>query len=69
MYSIYVAMYGIYTHTRLCMYAILYLPHVTCTCIVVFAVSNPMLLSALHTKTSPLRGSVIVIVEIFSPDR
>ena len=32
------------------------------TCIVVFLISNPMLFSALHSKTSPLLASVIVIV-------
>ena len=32
---------------------------------VVFSVSNPMILSALHLKTSPLLASVILIVETF----
>ena len=39
------------------------LPHPMC--IVVLSVSNPMILSALHLKTSPLLGFVIVIVETF----
>ena len=43
-----------------------YLPY--STYMVVFSVSNPMILSALHLKTSPLRTSVIVIVvEVFPP--
>ena len=32
---------------------------------VVYSVSNPMTLPALHMKTSPLLASVIVIVETF----
>ena len=32
---------------------------------VVLSVSNPMILSVLHLKTSPLLASVIVIVETF----
>ena len=35
------------------------------TKMVVISQSNPMLLSALHLKTSPLLASVIVIVETF----
>ena len=36
------------------------------TCMVVFSeISNPMLLSALHLKTSPLLASVILIVGVF----
>ena len=41
----------------------IHLPH--STYIVVFPVSNPMILSALHLKTSPLLASVIVMVEVF----
>ena len=41
----------------------MYLP--SSTCMVVFSVPNPMILSALHLKTSPLLASVIVIVETF----
>ena len=41
----------------------IYLPQTTY--IVEFLVSNPMMLSALHLKTSPLLASVIVIVETF----
>ena len=33
--------------------------------VVIISQSNPMLLSALHLKTSPLLASVIVIVETF----
>ena len=35
------------------------------TCMVVYSVSAPSILSALHLKTSPLLASVIVIVETF----
>ena len=35
------------------------------TYMTVLSVSNPMLLSALHLKTSPFLASVIVILEIF----
>ena len=49
------------THTHI--YCIYYLPY--STCIVLFAISNPSVLSALHLKTSPLLASVIVIVETF----
>ena len=35
------------------------------TYVIVFSVSNPSVLSALHLKTSPLLASVIVIVETF----
>ena len=40
-----------------------YLPYSTCT--VLYSLSNPSILSALHVKTSPLLASVIVIVETF----
>ena len=41
----------------------IYLPQSKYTA--VFSISKPMLLPALHPKTSPLLASVIVIVEIF----
>ena len=41
----------------------MYLPYLTCT--VVYSVSAPSILSALHLKTSPLLASVIVTVETF----
>ena len=40
-----------------------YLPY--STCMTVFSVSYPSILSALHLNTSPLLASVIVIVETF----
>ena len=37
--------------------------HLLSTCMVVLSVSNPMILSVLHLKTSPLLASVIVMLE------
>ena len=54
-----------YVYTLNCKYTYAYdIP----TYILVFLVSNPMILSALHLKTSPSSASVIVIVETFPPD-
>ena len=54
-----------YVYTLNCKYTYAYdIP----TYMLVFLVSNPMILSALHLKTSPSSASVIVIVETFPPD-
>ena len=64
---------GKHTHIRTRLKRSLTIVRITCTnthtyipystCIVVLSVSNPMILSALHLKTSPLLASAIVIVE------
>ena len=48
------------TYVRICM---IHIPSITN--VKVLSVSNPITLSALHLKTSPLLASVIVIVETF----
>ena len=54
----------LYINTYIYVYQVhMYLP--SSTCMAVFSVPNPMILSALHLKTSPLLASVIVIVETF----
>ena len=53
------------THTQIYKSVRIYTHLPYSTCMVVFAVSNPMILSPLQLKTSPLLASVIVIVETF----
>ena len=60
---IHMLMYRIHWIINILYVCMIYLPHFTCT--VVFAASNPMILSALHLKTSPLTASIIVMVEVF----